>query len=152
VSENSGIGTLGTIFLGGVVGFGLFFVVTGLGGQGGRGTPLLSQRPRFRPQDDKRLSFVMVEPKVAGGLMGFRLRDGEPSKIYALEELISRIKEGGRTDVELRASGDVPHGSWEEARALIKRAGVTVWLAESAAAPVSAGSWGSRGEYSRRSW
>jgi hypothetical protein len=150
VAEDSVAGILGKLALGGAVGFALFFVVTGLGGRGEVAPPLPP-----RPKDDKRLSFVMVEPKVVGHPMSFRLREGEPSKIYAIKELIARVKDGGRTDVELRASGDVIHGAWDEARALIKRGGLTVSLAEtSPGPPVSTGSsWreSPRGQYRRGS-
>ena len=140
VAEDSAALTFGKVLLGGAVGFALLFVGTGLGwgrrggaspsGGGGPFPPLPAPSSHsLRPKDDKRLSFVMIEPKVVGGALGFRLRDGEPLKIYSLEELLARVRDGGRSDVELRASGDVMHGAWDEAQGRIKRAGLAVLLA-----------------------
>lgn len=162
MTENS---VAGTFVLGGVVGFALFFIVTGLGGRGsvGRGEVIPPPRPPppiSLPKDDKRLSFVMIEPRESGHSMGFRLRDGDPSKIYALKELIARVKDGGRSDVELRANGDVMHGPWDEARASVKRAGLMVWETPVHAGSWHAGSWqagsrtaiNTRGQYRRGPW
>ena len=160
----------GKVVLGGAVGFGLYMLITGLGfgglgrGEGaGRGeaegppppAPPAAPPPPPRPKDDKRLSFVMIEPKVLGHPMGFRLRDGDPKKTYSLDELIARVKEGGRTDVELRASGAVIQGPWDEAQERIKSAGLKLWLVEtSPAAPQHVVGFlpraNDRGQYGRR--
>jgi hypothetical protein len=93
----------------------------------------------------------MIEPKTGGHVMGFRRRDGESSKIYSLKELITRVRDGGRTDVDLGVSGAVMHGPWGEALALIKRAGLTVGLTEPLSGlPVSVGWYeNNRGQYKR---
>jgi hypothetical protein len=153
--------SFGKVVFGVIVGFELFLLATGFG-RGGRGegsptppsTALPVSRPP-RPSDDKRLSFVMIEPNVLGQSMRFRLRDGDLKKTYVLDELITRVKAGGRTDVELLASGAVIHGAWDEALNLIKRAGLTVWRAEPSpfvSAHVGAYWRGNvRGQYGRRS-
>jgi hypothetical protein len=174
VAEDSAAGILGKVVLGGAVGFALVFVAMGLGGSGrgqgrgigrgegsGAGEPSVPSvpppiSPPPLPKDDKRLVFVMIEPRAAGGSMGFRLRGGVPSRVYALKELIDRVRGGGRTDVDLVASGAVPQGAWNEALALIQRSGLTVGLSESLPSlPVHAGrSWyeDRRGQYQRGSW
>jgi len=96
----------------------------------------------------------MIEPKAVGGTMGFRLRNDASFKIYSLKELVARVKDGGRTDVDLGVSGDVRHGLWDEARALIKRAGLTVVLTEALPSPLVRAGFSSRedtrGQYWRR--
>lgn len=123
----------GKAVLGGAVGFALYFLIAGFGfGGRGRGEgEAPSPSPPPRPKDETRLSFLMTEPRVFGHPAGFQLRTGgklEP-KLYAVEELIARVKEGGRSDVELRASGAVIQGPWDDARESIKRSGLTVWVA-----------------------
>lgn len=159
MAEGSAGATLGKVVLGGGVGFALYLLVTGLG-FGGRGEASAASRPK----DDKRLSFLMIEPKIPGRPAGFRLQGDDPTKTYSIDDLVARVKEGGRTDVELRASGDVIQGPWNEARDLIKRAGLTVWIAETSGAPSRVGfscRENARGQYGwhdhgglrgRRSW
>jgi len=152
VANDAVLGGLGKLVLGGAVGFGLvYFFGTGLGlGGGGRG-----RADETKSKDENRLSFIMIEPKMFGKPSGFRLRDGDPAKIYSLNELIARVKDGGRTDVELRSSGAVIQGPWDEAKELIKRAGLTIWSAESSpsipAHVVGFSQPNARGQYGRRS-
>jgi hypothetical protein len=141
VADDAVAESFGKVVLGGAVGFALYFLITGLGlggrGSGGRGSgsgegeaPSPSLPPR--PKDETRLSFLMTEPSVFGHPAGFQLRTGgklEP-KLYVVEELFARVKEGGRSDVELRATGAVIQSAWADARALIKRSGLTVWVAD----------------------
>lgn len=148
----------GNAILGGAVGFALYFLITGLGFGGGRGEgggAGEGPSPPSRPKDEARLSFLMTEPSAPGHPTGFQLRAGgklEP-KLYAVEELIARVKDGGRSDVELRASGAVIQGPWDAAREAIKRAGLAVWVTDTAspsAPPHVAGN--ARGHYGGRSW
>jgi hypothetical protein len=158
----------GKMVLGGAVGFGLYLLITsfgfggggsggdsGGGSGGGRGEgrgdapPTLppSQPAPPKPPDAQRLSFVMTSSSQHAG---FRLRDGS-SKIYTVEALIARVKDGGRSDVELRVAGDVPQGVWVAARDRIKQAGITVFEPVLSSAPSVVGH--ARGDYGRRgSW
>jgi len=132
----------GKVALGGVVGFGLYLLVTGLGfGGGGGGGGAVS-----RPKDQRRLSFVMQGPSSPGRPMIFRLRDDDPSaKIYSLDEAIARVKAGGRADVNLWIRGDVIQGLADQAMDLFKRAGIEVW--KDAAVSASRVAENVRGEY-----
>jgi len=129
---------LGKVLLGGTAGFALFFIATGLG-LGGRARGEGREAPH--PKDDKRLSFVMTEPTTTGGSMSFRSRDGE---IYSLRRLVDRVKSGGRSDVELRVSGAVIQGAWNEAQRLLEQSGLTVWLAKPGALVGGQYEWRSR--------
>lgn len=136
MAEDSAAASFGKVVVGGAVGFALYLLISGLG-LGGRGRgdgrgeePASPPTPPARPRDDKRLSFVMVAPTKPGGPAGFRLQGNDPKKIYSIDDLVARVKDGGRTDVELRAAGDVIQGPWDDARDRVKRAGLTVWLAE----------------------
>ena len=162
----------GKVVLGGAVGFGLYLLITGLGfggvgrgdGRGERGertdVPSPSPTPP-RPRDDQRLSFVMFQPTIVPKptddvpkLLRFRLSGSGPGgQSYSLEEMIARVKEGGRSDVALGATGGVIHGPWETAKDLVKRAGLEVWLFDTStpASPSSppAVSGNARGQYGR---
>lgn len=159
--------SFGKVVIGGAVGFALYFLVTGLGlgggggagrGESGRGEAPFPPPPR--PTDATRLAFVMTEPTAVGRPVGFQLRDGgklDP-KIYTVDELIARVKEGGRSDVELYATGAVIQGPWDNARERIRTAGLKVWAGEpsSASSPtappiVPAHVGNARGQYGRRS-
>lgn len=131
-----GVGTGAAV---GAVGVLLYLLIKNLGGPGERGrggggkatVPSLLQPPAALPlpppRDLKRLTFVMQqaspnEPAV------FRARDEAPgAKAYTLEEMISRIRAGGRADVTLKATGAVPHGAIEAAVGRLKQAGLEVW-------------------------
>jgi hypothetical protein len=154
MAESSVAEGLGKVVLGGAVGFALYYLITGLGfgglgfgglGFGGRGrgrgegrgeapdpSPLPPVPPP-RPRDDKRLLFLMTEPRAVGHPTGFQSRLGNGQldpKIYTVEELIERVKAGGRSDVDLRATGAVIQGPWDDARARIRQAGIKIWVAE----------------------
>jgi hypothetical protein len=164
VTRNSDDSGVGKALFGGAVGFALYFLITGLGfgfggGRGGgrgvgEGEPPAPPPSPPRPKDEARLSFLMTEPSAPGHPTGFQLRAGgklDP-KLYAVEELIARVKEGGRSDVELRASGAVIQGPWDAARAAVKRAGLTVWgddPSSTHAPPHVAGVGNTRGHYGR---
>jgi hypothetical protein len=148
VAEDAAAAILGKVALGGAVGFALFFLAAGLGlgGRGeGRGEPKVpAELPSAPPpsplpsrtRDEKRLTFVMQEPEAVGRPMAFRLRDDDPStKTYSLEETITRIKAGGRSDVSLRIRGSVIQGPADEALKLLKRAGIQVWKEEAPQVP-----------------
>lgn len=117
---DNGLGLL----LGGAAGFGLYLLVTGLG-FGGRGTGNGTQPSRS--PDVQRLSFLMTEPSVVGHPAGFKLRGDADPTIYSVASLIARVQEGGRSDVELRATGSVLQGSWAAALEQIKHAGLSVF-------------------------
>ena len=79
-------------------------------------------------RDDARLTFVMIEPTNAqwpdAAAMSFR---GPPdAKAYSLDEMIARIKSGGRSDVTLKASGAVVEAAWQSAKRLVAAAGIDV--------------------------
>lgn len=129
-------------------GFGLFYLAThfGLGGHG-RG-----EGPAQHPTDVKRLVFVMTFPNTqaeAHAAAGFQQRTdtGLDSKIFSVDDLIARVREGGRGDVELRASGAALQGAWQEARDRVKRSGLAVF--EVASTPAVSGFYG-RGYYGAR--
>ena len=125
----------GKLLLGGVVGFGLYYLVTGLGfgglgsGEGrgpgpGRGEP--STPEPTLPKDEARLSFLMIQPTADDPTrpMSFRSADGTR---YTIEEMLARVKAGGRYDVTLKIRGDVRAGAGEAAQILIKQAGIEIW-------------------------
>lgn len=136
MAEGSGVGSL---VLGGAVGFALFLIGSSLGfggrghDSGGRGVaPPTPPRPQ-RPRDEKSLSFVMVEPKEVGRPAGFRLVGDDPHKIYSIDELVARVRDGGRGDVVMRAAGDVIQRPWAEAQDRVKHAGITLAVEEKTA-------------------
>lgn len=141
------------------VGYGLYLLIQNLGLGGGRGdargdgTVPGSSTPSI-PRDEQRLEFLMVGPTTPDNKMGtFR---GPGGQIYALEEMIARIKAGGRTDVLLRVRGDVISGPADDAEAEIKRAGIDLWkpappslFPEKQPAPVQTVAGNARGQYGR---
>jgi hypothetical protein len=139
--ENSSWRGLGAgVALGGV-GVLLYFLIKGLGGSGGRGAGLALL---MRPRDEKRLTFVMTQPTAddPSRPMSFR---GSDAKMFSLDEMISRVKAGGRSDVTLKMAGNVRQGSAESALTLVKQAGIEVWKE---AAPGGASVSGNdRGQY-----
>ena len=52
---------------------------------------------------------------------------GPGNKIFSLEEMLARIKAGGRTDMILKIRGDVISGPADAAEAVIKTAGIDIW-------------------------
>lgn len=112
------------------VGYGLYRLIRDLGFGGGRGeargdgTAPGPPTPSI-PRDEQRLEFLMVGPTSPDNRKAaFR---GPGGQLYALEEMIARIKAGGRADVLLRIRGDVISGPADEAEAEIKRAGIALW-------------------------
>ena len=133
MAENSAAGGVVKFGLGLGVGFGLYLLISNLGlggglgfggerGDAGRGeaTP-----PPPMPRDEQRLEFVMVAPTTLDNKTpAFR---GPGDKIYSLDEMIARIKAGGRTDVLLKVRGDVISGPADDAETQIKQAGIDLW-------------------------
>jgi hypothetical protein len=77
------------------------------------------------PRDEQRLEFVMVGPTMLDDkTAAFR---GPEGKIYSLEEMIVRIKAGGRDDMILKVRGDVISGPADVAETQIKKAGISIW-------------------------
>ena len=148
------------------VGYGLCLLIQnlGLGGGfgGGRGeargdgtSPALpGSSPPSIPRDEQRLEFLMVGPTTPNNKKAtFR---GPGGQIYSLEEMIARIKAGGRTDVLLRVRGDVISGPTDNAEAEIKQAGIDLWkpappplFPEKQPAPVKTVAGNARGQYGR---
>ena len=152
MAEDSVGDSLVKALLGIGAGFGLFYLATHFGfGRGHGSGPSPSRAP-----DAKRLTFLMTAPSGhdAHQPAGFQQRTdtGLDPQIYSIDDLIARVRDGGRTDVELRASGAVLQGPWEAARDHIKQAGITVF--EAATAPTVSGFARGRGFYGhgRRSW
>jgi hypothetical protein len=113
---------VGTAAAAGAVAVFLYLLVRSLGE---RGRALL---PPPRPKDEQRLTFVMTQPTESARPMSFRLLDeGTDTRVYALEDLIARVKAGGRSDVTLKIAGNVIESSAQSALALIKQAGIEVW-------------------------
>lgn len=115
--------SISSVFLGSAVGFGLYLLVKGLG-LGGRGTAT-------RQPDTSRLTFVMTSPTAKGEPASFQLR-GDPTS-YSVDAVIARVREGGRSDIELKVTGAVLQGPWATAREQIKQSGLTVFEIPSAA-------------------
>ncbi len=154
----------GKVVLGGAIGFGLYLLITGLGfGGSGRGEgrgegrgdappPAPSAPAPTRPRDEQRLNFLLS----ASGSFEPRDVDWKPStttKIYTLEELIVRVKEGGRSDVSLKISGAALQGAVDAALAALKKAGIKVWMTEASSptgSPAARVAGNVRGEYGRR--
>ena len=137
MAENSPAETVSKFGVGLGVGFALYLLIRnlrfggGLGFGGGRGetrderTPAPPSTPPPMPRDEQRLTFVMVRPTTPGDkTMAFR---GPGDKIYSLEEMLARIKAGGRSDMILKIRGDVISGPADAAEAQIKKAGVDIW-------------------------
>jgi hypothetical protein len=138
----------GKLALGAGVGFGLYLLVTalGFGGRGrGRGgarreeerTPETSARPPSvpppaRPRDAARLTFTMFE----GDPAVFRFSGtGESSPPFSVDELIARVRAGGRSDVNLHIRGTVVQHAADEALARLKAAKIEVFRAQPPRAP-----------------
>lgn len=163
MGRSSIAGNVGKSMLGVGVGFALYYLVTGLGfGAGGRGEgeglgelPLPTEPPSVpplptRPKDETRLNFVL-------SATGLEQRDESwrppaVKKIFTLDEMIMRIKEGGRSDVTLKVSGDAREGTLRETLARLKQAGIDVYQLEAshASPPASHVSGSARGTYGAR--
>lgn len=165
MSDSSSAGAFGKVVLGGAVGFALYYLFGrgGLGfgesddGGGGPGEPRLPTEPPLpppppaRPKDEQRLNFVLSST-------GLEQRDESwrpppVKKIFTLEEMIARIKDGGRSDVTLKISGDVREGTLRETLARLKQAGIDVYQLEAVPPTPTASSRVSgnvRGEYGGR--
>ena len=146
MAENSSAETVSKFGVGLGVGFALYFLIRNLGFGGGfglgggrgeardEGAPVPPSTPPPLPpmlRDEQRLEFVMVRPTTLDDkTMAFR---GPGDTIYSLEEMLARIKAGGRTDMTLKVRGDVISGPADNAEAAIKRAGIDLW--ESAPPP-----------------
>lgn len=166
MSENSAAAAVGKFGLGLGVGFGLYWLIRNLGFGGGfgfgggardEGAPSPPAMPPI-PRDEQRLEFLMMGPTTLDDKTpAFR---GPGGKIYALEEMIVRIKAGGRTDMTLKVRGDVISGPADDAEAQIKKAGIDIWKPvppplfpekqpahESPPAPVKTVSGNGRGQY-----
>lgn len=135
MAENSAGGSVVKFGLGLGVGFGLYLLISNLGlggglgfggerGDAGRGEAAPTPPPPM-PRDEQRLEFVMVAPTTLDNKTpAFR---GPGDKIYSLDEMIARIKAGGRTDVLLKVRGDVISGPADDAEAQITQAGIDLW-------------------------
>jgi hypothetical protein len=132
----------------GAVGVLLYLLIRNLGlggggarGEGGRGesgrglgpeVPTVPPMPPMPPmpplpKDEQRLLFVMTQPTAddPSRPMSFR---GPGARAFALEEMIARVKAGGRSDVTLKTAGNVRQGSADSALSLVKQAGIKVWV------------------------
>jgi hypothetical protein len=135
----------------GVVGVLLYVLIKNLGlGKHGsaREGPGQLELPAASPlKDAQRLVFVMTRPTVddAHAVMGFR---GSDAKTYALEELIARVRAGGRSDVTLRTAGNVREGAVAAARDQLRQAGIEIWSESGARVSGNArGQYGQYGQY-----
>jgi hypothetical protein len=110
-----------------IAGF-LYFFLRGRQGPGGResgfGTGMPA--PTAIQKDPARLTFVMVTPTADDPSRPSSFR-GSDGKLLLLEELIARVKAGGRSDVALKIRGDVRAGAAASARARITEAGIKIW-------------------------
>lgn len=151
----------GKAVLGGAIGFGIYMLVSGLGfGDGGRAagrgagsSPTAEVPPSLEPpvsppvapqpvvRDQQPLNFLL-SPR------GFEARDAAwmacvPAKIYALADVVARVKAGGRADLDLKISGATLQKDVEAALTGLSRAGIKVF--RSTSTQVS----GTRGAYRR---
>jgi hypothetical protein len=134
VAERSAADGVVKLGLGIGVGFGLYLLIQNLGfGRGfglggGRGEARSDDAPAPPPpmrRDEQRLEFLMVGPTTLDNkTASFR---GPGGQIFTLDEMIARIKAGGRMDVTLKVRGDVIAGPADTAEAQIKRAGIDLW-------------------------
>jgi hypothetical protein len=153
VADDSAAAGLGKLVLGGAVGFGLYLLITGLGFGGlGRGEGQGEVPLPIRPRDAQRLNFLLSS-------RGFESRDADwkpttPPTIYTVNELIARVKDGGRADVALRILGSAIQRDVDAALAALKQGGIDVWKMEASPPTVSPSpahvSGNARGEYGRR--
>jgi hypothetical protein len=119
-------GTLGV----GILGL-LYFLFRGREGSGGRresgfGPGLPMPLPTPIPRDPSRLTFVMLRPTAGDPHESPSFR-GPDGKMFSLDEMIARVRAGGRSDVAFTAAGDVRQGSIDAAKAHIQGAGIQVW-------------------------
>jgi hypothetical protein len=108
------------------------------------------------------LAFVMTRPPYDAPTlpMEFRLTSEPGKRPYALEELIARVKAGGRQDVLLSFAGDIKHATTEDAVANLKAAGLvalvpaefTSSMLSEPSPKVSGGTGHGRGWYGPRGW
>ena len=158
MAENSSAETVSKFGVGLGIGFALYYLIRNLGfgggrsfggegegtrGEGGEARGEGDQVPSSvtPPRDDQRLEFVMVRPtSLDDKTMAFR---GPGNQIYALEEVIARIKAGGRVDMSLKVRGDVIAGPADDAEAQFKNAGIDIWKP----VPVKTVSGNARGQY-----
>lgn len=137
MAESSTAETVGKFGVGLGVGVALYFLIRNLGFGGGfgfgggrgeardEGAPAPSSTPPTMPRDEQRLEFVMVSPTTIDDKVS--AFSGPGNKIFSLEEMLARIKAGGRTDMILKIRGDVISGPADAAEAVIKTAGIDIW-------------------------
>jgi hypothetical protein len=151
VAEGSAAKSVGSLVLGGAVGFGLYMLITGLGfgfggGGRGRGEGREEDRGETPPARSKeRLNFLLsprgFEPR------GADWKPAAAAKILTLEEVVARVKDGGRSDLNLKVSGDAIQRDVEAALVAFKQHGIDVVKVETTAAHVSGNA---RGQYGQR--
>lgn len=160
MAESSTAETVSKFGVGLGVGFALYFLIRNLGFGGGfrfggergetrgDGTPAPPATPPPMPRDEQRLEFVMMRPTTLDDkTTAFR---GPGGTIYSLEEMIARIKAGGRTDMTLKVRGDVITGPADAAEVAIKSAGIDIWKPASEKPPTPVVSGNARGQYGAR--
>jgi hypothetical protein len=141
-------GNFGNLVIGGITGFSLYLLAAYLG-RGGRGE---GGSGDVRPKDEHRLTFTMMQPtQPPYTLPAVFSLTGDPARTYSVDELISRVKDGGRVDVTLKIRGDVIQGATDAARTRIKQAGLELWEEKPSSAPAKV-SGNARGEYGRGRW
>lgn len=147
-----GVATVGAL---GAVGVLLYFLIKNLGlsgrsgGKVGDRGKLLPPAPGVLPPpgDAQRLTFVMIQPTPDAPSLPMSFR-GPDAKAYSLDEMIARVRAGGRSDVVLKISGNVRAGSAESAKELVKKAGIEIWI--EGGTRVSGAN--SRGQYGGSRW
>lgn len=155
MSRGSFAGTVGKGVAGAGVGFALYFLFRnlrfgggfGLGESFGVGEGSGGAGASARPKDARRLNLLL-------SARGFEWRDQDwkvtvPSAIVTLNDVIARVREGGRSDVALKTAGDVLQGDYERALEGFKQAGIEVFKAEVVTTPPTVSGNG-RGEYRAR--
>lgn len=149
MTNSSSSGNFGKLVIGGITGFSLYLLAAHLG-LGGRGE---ESGGAARSKDDHRLTFTMTQPTKLPNTqpMVFALT-GDPARTYSVDELISRVKDGGRVDVTLKIRGDVIQGAANAARSRIKQAGLELWEEKPSSTPAMPAnvSGNTRGQYGRR--
>lgn len=141
-----GVATAGALGAAGVL---LYFLVKNLGLGGGkdnRGKPVPGVLPP--PGDAQRLTFVMTLPTPDAPSLPMSFR-GPDARAYSLDDLIARVRSGGRSDVVLKIAGTVRAGSAESAQALIKKAGIQIWTEGNTRV---SGAVNGRGQYGASRW
>jgi hypothetical protein len=127
--RSSGRGVRTAIGLGAVGGLGylLYQLIKNLGlggGGGGRGDELPG--PPSPPKDPRPLTAVMTQPTATAPTAPTAFLLHDDGKTYALEELIDRVKSGGRSDLVLKIRGDVRTGSVQSVKDRFQQAGIQV--------------------------